>query len=136
MLTISPDGPTSSARSTVAYPGPQPTSRMRCPAPKPARRATKSGRVGGRAGVREPAVEDEVALDGDGVALLGRLKALRTSIAREERVPPYVVFPDRSLNAMAARRPRSLAMLSEIPGVGPARLDRYGDRFLELLRGG
>ncbi|HYD55093.1 MAG TPA: HRDC domain-containing protein, partial [Gemmatimonadaceae bacterium] len=104
------------------------------PAPKPAKRV-KGARTGARVGVRETPPEEEVSLDGEEVALLGRLKALRTSIAREERVPPYVVFPDRALNAMVVRRPRSLTGLSEIPGVGPARLDRYGDRFLQVLRG-
>lgn len=84
---------------------------------------------------RYPA-EDQVELDADEVALLGRLKALRTDIAREERVPAYVVFPDRTLHAMAARRPRTLATLADLPGVGPARLDKYGDRFLGVLRDG
>jgi len=106
------------------------------PAPKPERRPARARRGAGGGETREPLPDDQVALDGEELALLGRLKALRTSIAREERVPPYVVFPDRALNAMALRRPRSLATLSEIPGVGPARLDRYGDRFLELLRSG
>ena len=67
-------------------------------------------------------------------ALLDRLKTLRKSLARENGVPPYVVFPDRTLEAIAARRPRTLGALSDIPGVGPARLERYGEQFLDAVR--
>ncbi|MGH7719466.1 MAG: RecQ family ATP-dependent DNA helicase [Gemmatimonadaceae bacterium] len=68
-------------------------------------------------------------------ALLARLKTLRTTIAREEQVPPYVVFPDRTLQEMALRRPRSLTALSGVRGVGPAKLDKYGESFLALIAG-
>jgi ATP-dependent DNA helicase RecQ len=51
-------------------------------------------------------------------------------------VPAYVVFPDRTLAEMAVRRPRSLAALAEVRGVGPAKLDKYGERFLEAVRNG
>jgi ATP-dependent DNA helicase RecQ len=67
--------------------------------------------------------------------LLVRLKALRTTIAREEQVPAYVVFPDRTLAAMAVQRPRSLTALSGIRGVGPAKLDKYGESFLAVIQG-
>jgi ATP-dependent DNA helicase RecQ len=67
-------------------------------------------------------------------ALFAELKQLRSSIAREEQVPAYVVFPDRTLAEIAVRRPRSLGALSEVRGVGPAKLDRYGERFLEAVR--
>jgi ATP-dependent DNA helicase RecQ len=66
--------------------------------------------------------------------LLVALKSLRTEIARAEQVPAYVVFPDRTLAEMAVRRPRSLTAMSEIRGVGPAKLDKYGERFLDALR--
>jgi ATP-dependent DNA helicase RecQ len=68
------------------------------------------------------------------VALLSELKALRGRIAREEKVPAYVVFPDRTLAEMAVRRPASLTALEEVYGVGPARREKYGERFLGLIR--
>ena len=68
-------------------------------------------------------------------ALLARLRSLRSSIAREERVPAYVVFPDRTLAEIALRRPRTLDALGGIRGVGPVKLERYGTRFLDLVRG-
>ena len=69
----------------------------------------------------------------DGV-LLERLRTLRRSIAKEEQVPAYVVFPDRTLAEIAVRRPRTTAALAGIRGVGPTKLDRYGERFLALVR--
>ena len=69
------------------------------------------------------------------VALLTELKALRSSIARTDKVPAYVVFPDRTLMEMAARRPRTLAALADVRGVGPAKLDKYGEQFLALIHG-
>ena len=81
------------------------------------------------------AVVDDVELDAGDAALLGELKALRGRIAREEKVPAYVVFPDRTLAEMALRRPASLAALEDVHGVGPARRDKYGERFLTIIRG-
>jgi len=59
---------------------------------------------------------------------------LRTSIAREEQVPAYVVFADRTLLEIAVRRPKSPYALGEIRGVGPTKIDKYGERFLQLVR--
>ncbi|MDB4879125.1 MAG: ATP-dependent helicase, RecQ family [Gemmatimonadetes bacterium] len=79
-----------------------------------------------------PADPELVASPEDG-RILERLRALRTEIAREEKVPAYVVFADRTLLEMAVRRPRSVYALGEIRGVGPMKIDKYGQRFLDLL---
>jgi DNA helicase-2/ATP-dependent DNA helicase PcrA len=62
-----------------------------------------------------------------------RLRAWRLARAREDGVPPYVVFHDTVLHAIADAQPKSLGDLSEIAGVGPAKLERYGDAVLALL---
>jgi ATP-dependent DNA helicase RecQ len=81
------------------------------------------------------AVGDEAIVVGPGdEGLFGALRALRSEIARADRVPSYVVFPDRTLAELAVRRPRSLAALAEVRGVGPAKLDKYGERFLTVIR--
>jgi DNA helicase-2/ATP-dependent DNA helicase PcrA len=62
-----------------------------------------------------------------------RLRAWRLERAREDGVPPYVVFHDTTLHAIADAQPTSLGDLSQIAGVGPAKLERYGDALLALL---
>lgn len=67
--------------------------------------------------------------------LFEKLRALRKSIADAEQVPAYIVFSDAVLRAMAASVPTTERELLAISGVGPAKLERYGARFLELLAG-
>jgi ATP-dependent DNA helicase RecQ len=67
--------------------------------------------------------------------LFDRLKAWRLEQAREQSVPPYVVFHDATLAAIAATRPRDMDGLSAIAGIGAKKLERYGPALLELLRG-
>jgi len=78
-----------------------------------------------------PAVADAPAADG---ALFQRLRALRRALADAEGVPAYIVFSDAVLARMAAARPTDEAGLLAVAGVGPAKLARYGQAFLRLLR--
>jgi ATP-dependent DNA helicase UvrD/PcrA len=61
------------------------------------------------------------------------LKAWRLQRARRDEVPAYLVFHNSTLEEIAGRRPRSLAELAAVPGVGPAKLERYGDEVLDAL---
>ena len=63
------------------------------------------------------------------------LRSWRLQRARQDGVPAYVVFTDRTLVELAERRPTTLIALSGIPGIGPAKLERYGDEMLDLLAG-
>jgi ATP-dependent DNA helicase RecQ len=84
---------------------------------------------------RDAAVADEMpALSGADEALLARLRDLRRTISREEQVPAYVVFPDRTLAEIAVRRPADTGAMGKIRGVGPVKLERYGERFLDVVR--
>ena len=67
-------------------------------------------------------------------ALFERLRALRKSLADEHGLPPYVVFHDATLREMAERRPLTLSQFAELPGVGQAKLARYGDQFIAVVR--
>ncbi len=67
--------------------------------------------------------------------LFSALKAKRTALAREAQVPPYVIFPDRTLIEMAEKRPETLDQMARITGVGAKKLDRYGADFLAVLTG-
>jgi ATP-dependent DNA helicase UvrD/PcrA len=62
-----------------------------------------------------------------------KLREWRLERAKADNVPPYVVFHDSVLQAIAAARPASLGELAQISGVGPAKLERYGPDVLELL---
>lgn len=66
--------------------------------------------------------------------LLAALKALRLEIAKAQGQPAYVVFADRSLLEMAARRPGSPQQMRAVHGVGEAKMERYGAAFLEVIR--
>lgn len=65
--------------------------------------------------------------------LFEKLRTLRTYIAREEQVPPFVVFSDATLEDMAAVKPKNLAEMGKVHGVGAFKLEKYGRRFLEVL---
>jgi ATP-dependent DNA helicase RecQ len=65
--------------------------------------------------------------------LFARLKAWRAEQAKAQSVPPYVVFHDATLAAIAAAQPRDLDALSTIPGIGAKKLERYGPALLQLL---
>ena len=71
--------------------------------------------------------------DGTDYVLFETLKIWRRREATERAVPPYVVFHDRTLAAIASLRPRSLEALAQVPGIGPAKLAAYGRTLLELL---
>ncbi len=66
-------------------------------------------------------------------ALFARLRALRKRLADEQRVPAYVVFSDATLAEMAARKPGTYVDLLGVNGVGQAKLERYGDAFIEAI---
>lgn len=66
--------------------------------------------------------------------LLAGLKVLRATLARTAGVPAYVVFADRTLIEMAVRKPLSRQALAMIHGVGEAKLGRYGETFLRVIR--
>ena len=66
--------------------------------------------------------------------LFEELRRLRLQLARAAGLPPYVVFSDKTLEEMAARRPTDREALSDIGGVGEQKLRRYGEVFLEAIK--
>jgi DNA helicase-2/ATP-dependent DNA helicase PcrA len=66
--------------------------------------------------------------------LMAALRAWRTARAREDAVPAYVVFHDQTLAAIAEIRPSSAAGLRRIKGIGPAKIETYGEEILEVVR--
>ena len=66
-------------------------------------------------------------------ALFEVLRAERRTLAEAEGVPPYVVFPDRTLWELVAAKPQTPEQLLAVNGIGPVKAEKYGARFLELL---
>ena len=80
----------------------------------------------------EPEPEEGTAVLDD--ALLKMLRDLRRKRAQVLNIPPYVIFQDNSLEAMATMYPISLDELQNIPGVGQGKAQRYGKEFCELIK--
>jgi len=72
-------------------------------------------------------------LDSDERDLVAQLKTWRLERARSQGVPAFVVFNDRTLEAIVSARPSSPEGLLEVPGIGPVKLEAYGDDLLDLL---
>lgn len=66
--------------------------------------------------------------------LFSRLRNLRTEIAREEKVPPYIVFSDKTLTHMCILKPRTKEEMMKVSGVGEFKFEKYGERFLACFK--
>ena len=62
------------------------------------------------------------------------LRGLRTEIAREEKVPPYIVFSDKTLTHMCILKPRTRNAMLSVTGVGEFKYEKYGERFVACIR--
>ncbi|WP_235810769.1 RecQ family ATP-dependent DNA helicase [Tractidigestivibacter scatoligenes] len=99
-------------------------------------RAARPRRAFGAAGsssYRTCELPSEAEVTDEDECLFQRLRALRKQLAGEFRIPPYMVFSDATLRAMVRRRPTSEEELLQVSGVGRAKLQRYGDAFLEEI---
>jgi ATP-dependent DNA helicase RecQ len=67
--------------------------------------------------------------------LFERLKQLRTELAEEEGVAPFLIFHDKTLKAIAGYKPMTAAALLEVPGIGDMKAERYGRRVLAVVNG-
>ncbi|MCI9864320.1 DNA helicase RecQ [Rhizobium skierniewicense] len=74
-----------------------------------------------------------VDLPVEDAALFQALRERRMEIARTQNLPPYVIFHDKTLIELAGARPTSRSEMAEVPGVGEAKLVRYGPAFLEVI---
>ncbi|MBC7897320.1 MAG: ATP-dependent DNA helicase RecQ [Cytophagaceae bacterium] len=98
--------------------------------PSDAPPASSSPRSSSPRAKRAPAPE----LDPEDASMFEALRARRLELAREERVPPYVIASDRTLRELAEVRPRTLGQLDGIYGIGPAKAAKYGETLLDVLR--
>jgi ATP-dependent DNA helicase RecQ len=101
----------------------------------PTRRAAGSPAQGSaRKQTKKDARRDQAAaMGGAAHAVFDDLRAERARLAKAQGVPPYVVFHDSTLRAMAEARPSTLEEMGGLPGIGKAKLERYGTSFLAVL---
>ncbi|MEM8787059.1 MAG: DNA helicase RecQ [Pseudomonadota bacterium] len=92
------------------------------------RKAALTGAAGARAPAKALVAEEDATL-------FAQLKAKRRELAEAAKAPAYVIFPDRTLIEMAARRPQTLDQMRTVPGVGDKKLERYGATFLAVITG-
>jgi ATP-dependent DNA helicase RecQ len=86
-----------------------------------------------KAGVKSKAGEVAGSLEPAAGKLFEALRSERGRLAREQGVPPYVIFHDSTLIALASRRPRTMGELGDIPGMGLKKMERYGPAVLAVL---
>jgi ATP-dependent DNA helicase RecQ len=97
-------------------------------APRSRRGGTKADGAAGRPAAVELPPEAEPVFE--------RLRAWRTSVAKELGMPPYVIFHDATLRLIAASQPSTLGELRQVNGVGDTKLDKYGQAILDVLADG
>jgi ATP-dependent DNA helicase RecQ len=73
-------------------------------------------------------------VEGADEALFQKLRAHRKQLADQAGVPPYIIFHDATLRAIAQRLPRAAAHFATIPGVGQSKLDRFAESFMCVIR--
>ena len=66
-------------------------------------------------------------------ALFERLRRMRLEMAREEHIPPYIIFHDKALREMSVRKPRSIRELFAVSGVGERKAEKYGEAILRVI---
>ena len=95
-------------------------------------RTDVANRAVGKKAKRRAAEAAAVGAGADG-SLLSALKALRTTLAKAQRQPAYVIFPDKTLIELASIQPTTREQLLGIHGIGEAKLKRYGTAFLDVV---
>ena len=75
------------------------------------------------------------SLTSKGFKLFDKLKELRLEIARAEKIPPYIVFNDKTLIDMCAKMPTTKSDMLNVSGVGENKYGKYGERFIEVIKG-
>jgi len=98
--------------------------------PRKTKAAAKTSTGGKAASAAEP-----VRLTTEGEALAGRIREWRAAEAKRLKVPAYVVMHDRALTAIAQARPRNPNELLRIDGIGPAKVERFGEEILRICSG-
>jgi len=131
-----------STPNSTSSPAPAEPSRTRdpsstAPAGQPSQsRAPAPDRDEARSGVlRDKRDQGSTSTPTSTAELFEDLRALRRALAAEKGLPAFCVFPDAVLRQLSEARPQDEHELSRVPGIGPKKLEQYGEAFLKALRG-
>lgn len=83
---------------------------------------------------KEKTIKGKDSLTAESAKLFEKFRELRLQIAREEKMPPYIVFSDKTLIDMAVKAPLSKEQMMEVSGVGENKYAKYGEQFIEVIR--
>jgi ATP-dependent DNA helicase RecQ len=87
-----------------------------------------------RSSTTKTAPKNDLPVDGPERELFEALREKRTQLSKEQDVPPYVIFNDKTLRAMVEHRPQTPSEFRALHGVGDVKLDRYGETFLSVVQ--
>lgn len=107
---------------------------LKCAKEEPQKADTQSGASLAEGTSRNRKASVSEILTSKGLDLFDELKALRTEIAREEAVPPYIVFSDKTLIDMCMKLPFSKEEMLNVSGIGEHKFEKYGARFLAAIQ--
>lgn len=79
-------------------------------------------------------IENKIPLTNREKELFKQLRELRMKIAKEEKMPPYIIFSDKTLTDMCVKLPYSKETMLMVSGVGEAKYEKYGQRFLDVIK--
>lgn len=96
----------------------------------PAGSVQRQGGSGGKAAVQ---VLPGEGFSGPSLLLFEQLRRIRQMLAKQENVPPYVVASDRTLRELVLFMPRNVYELQQIHGIGPAKVEKFGTRWLQAI---
>ena len=101
---------------------------------KMAKEMPRSGKASGEKGKKSRKIPGTEAFSPKEESLFEALRNLRMEIAREEKVPPYIVFSDKTLTHMCILKPKTREEMLSVSGVGEFKVEKYGERFLEAIK--
>ncbi|MBI3856022.1 MAG: ATP-dependent DNA helicase RecQ [Planctomycetes bacterium] len=100
----------------------------------PARKPKAGSRRAKKEAVEKSTAGEGTPLSADGKALFEHLRTIRREIADENNIPAFMVFSDRTLRAMARRKPTTKDAMLQVHGIGFAKLESFGDRFMKAIK--
>ena len=94
-----------------------------------------AGNVPSKSNTKKPRVDYKEILSPVQFSKFVQLRELRQTLAKQEAVPVYTIFTNEQLAAMVTQETDTVAKIKEIPGIGQARIDKYGEAFIRTLAG-